>query len=141
MFTEAMLLLAAALLATATGCLRGPRPVERVIMIVIDTLRGDYLSCAGGPVATPTMDALAARGVRFTNARSHCPITGPSHASMFTGLYPSDHGVLNNTQILDENHTTLAERFASAGWPTAAFVSLGVLLGIMNAVSGSRQAT
>ncbi|RLE28913.1 MAG: hypothetical protein DRJ61_15555, partial [Acidobacteria bacterium] len=49
--------------------------VRRVVLVVVDTLRGDYLACAGGPVATPNLDALAARGVRFSQARTHIPIT------------------------------------------------------------------
>ncbi len=109
------------------GCGAKPEPIQRVILIVVDTLRGDYLGCAGGPVATPNLDALAARGVRFSQARSHIPITGPSHSSLFTGLLPSEHGVLNNTQILAGGFETLPEMAQANGMRTAAFISLGVL--------------
>ncbi len=101
--------------------------VRRVVLVVVDTLRGDFLGCAGGPVATPNLDALAARGVRFSQARTHIPITGPSHSSLFTGLLPSEHGVLNNTQVLDGVFETLPELARAHGMRTAAFISLGVL--------------
>ncbi|RLE23075.1 MAG: hypothetical protein DRJ65_12570, partial [Acidobacteria bacterium] len=101
--------------------------VRRVVLVVVDTMRGDYLACAGGPVATPNLDALAARGVRFSQARTHIPITGPSHSSLFTGLLPSEHGVLNNTQVLAGGFKTLPELAQAHGMRTAAFISLGVL--------------
>ncbi len=113
------------------GCAAEPSndevEIRRVILVVVDTLRGDHLGCAGGPVATPNLDALAARGVRFSLARTHIPITGPSHSSLFTGLLPSEHGVLNNTQVLAEDLLTLPELLRAQGMKTAAFISLGVL--------------
>ncbi len=133
-FTTLKVLMAAGLMAFAVavvigGCQAKPAPIQRVILIVVDTLRGDHLSCAGGPVATPNLDAWAARGVRFSQARSHIPITGPSHSSLFTGLLPSDHGVLNNTQLLAEAFETLPELAQAHGMRTAAFISLGVIKG------------
>lgn len=130
--------LAAALLAIV-ACDAGrsrPEPVERIIVIVVDTLRGDHLSCAGGPVETPNLDALAARGVRFSRARAHIPITGPSHSSLFTGLLPSDHGVLNNAQILGDGFDTLSEMARDKGMKTAAFISLGVLKKVFGVSQG-----
>jgi len=100
-----------------------------VLLIVIDTLRADYLGCYGADVQTPVVDGLAAGGVRFTQARSHIPITGPSHASLFTSLLPMEHGVLNNAQELDPNLPLLAESLAAGGRRTAAVISLGVLKG------------
>ncbi|MEN8163643.1 MAG: sulfatase [Acidobacteriota bacterium] len=124
-------LVAVSVAGLAGGCgLRPPTDhpeIRRVILVVVDTLRGDHLACAGGPVATPNLDALAARGVRFSQARTHIPITGPSHSSLFTGLLPSEHGVLNNTQILAEGFETLPEVAQADGMRTAAFISLGVL--------------
>ncbi|RLE21151.1 MAG: hypothetical protein DRJ65_16660 [Acidobacteria bacterium] len=120
-------LMVASIALVIGGCQAKPPPIKRVILIVVDTLRGDHLSCAGGPVATPNFDAWAARGVRFSKARSHIPITGPSHSSLFTGLLPSDHGVLNNTQLLAEGFETLPEMAQAHGMRTAAFISLGVI--------------
>ncbi len=110
---------------------RGPavRPVASVVLIVIDTLRADHVGVYGSTVATPHIDALASRGVMFSNAYCHIPITGPSHASLFTSLLPYDHGVHNNAQILDPGRQTLAEILGSWDRDTAAFVSLGVLKG------------
>jgi arylsulfatase A-like enzyme len=98
-----------------------------VVWIVVDTLRADHVSCYGGEVSTPNIDSVAASGIRFERAYSPIPITGPSHASMFTGLYPSEHGVRNNTQVLDERLQTVAELLQVEGVQTAAVVSLGNL--------------
>jgi len=98
-----------------------------VLLIVIDTLRADALSCYGGAAATPHIDALAASGVRFERAYAHAPMTMPSHSSMFTSLLPTEHGAHVNTQVLDTRHLTLAELLRDAYRQTTAFVSLGVL--------------
>src|SRR5262245_5793232 len=55
---------------------------QNVLLVTIDTLRGDALGCDGGPARTPNIDALASAGVRFTFAHSHAVITLPSHASI-----------------------------------------------------------
>ncbi|MEZ6014212.1 MAG: sulfatase [Planctomycetota bacterium] len=99
-----------------------------VLLISIDTLRADRLSCAGYPRATtPHLDALAARGVRFTHAQSPRAKTTPALASLMTGLYPHDHGVRDLAQPLGGRATTLAEVFAANGWSTAAIVGNYVL--------------
>lgn len=98
-----------------------------VVLIVIDTLRADHLGVYGGEPDTPNMDALAASGVRFERAYSPVPITGPSHASLFTSLPPRIHGVRNNLQRLPAGHVTLSELLRGAWRRTAAFVSLGVI--------------
>lgn len=103
--------------------------VDDVVLIVVDTLRADFVGVYGSEVATPNIDALAERGVLFRNAYSHIPITGPSHASIFTSRLPVDHGVHNNGQILGRNLESLPEVLASWGRHTAGFVSLGVLKG------------
>ena len=100
---------------------------SNVVLIVVDTLRADYLGAYGGEVETPNMDALAERGVLFEHAYSHVPITVPSHSSMFTSLIPTEHAALNNGSILGESHSTLAELMRASYRSTAGFVSLGVL--------------
>ena len=100
-----------------------------VLLIVVDTLRADYLGVYGAEVKTPNIDALAEHGVRFSDARSHIPITGPSHASLFTSLLPMEHGVLNNAQELRATFPTVAEALRTSGRQTAAVISLGVLQG------------
>jgi arylsulfatase A-like enzyme len=102
----------------------GPR---NLIMIVVDTLRSDYIGAYGGSVPTPFLDSLAASGVRFERSYSHIPLTGPSHASFFTSSLPSDHGCVVNSQVFDERNVTLAEIVRENGFSTTAIVSLGVL--------------
>ena len=82
-----------------------------LVLITIDTLRADHLSCYGYEHPTsPTIDALAADGVLFEDAYATAPITAPSHASLLTGRYPLRHGVLTNgLYVLAEAETTLAE--------------------------------
>src|SRR5207244_1890138 len=90
-----------------------------------DTLRADHVGAYGDSDAvTPTLDGLARRGVRFTEAVAAVPLTLPSHASIMTALTPLRHGVRDNPGfVLAPTITTLAERFKAAGYETAAFVS------------------
>jgi arylsulfatase len=105
-------------------------PVD-VIIIGVDTLRVDHVSAYGAdsPAKTPHMDALAADGVRHTQAFSPISVTAPAFASVMTGQAPSQHGVLMNVfrggAPLGEEAQTLAERFgaAEARYATGAFVS------------------
>ena len=110
-----------------------PRP-WRVILVSIDTLRADHLSGYGyARPTTPAIDRLAKDGVLFSNARSQAPWTLPSHASLFTSLYPSVHGVraFNNMRFLDSGGTnrlepwnlTLAELLQASGYRTAGIAS------------------
>jgi len=97
---------------------------QNVLLITIDTLRGDALSCEGGPASTPNLDALAASGVRFDFAHAHAVITLPSHTSILTGLYPYQHGVRENSGYrLEPNARTAATLFKKAGYATGAFVA------------------
>ncbi len=101
------------------------RPVgPNLLLVTIDTLRADHVGVYGAASArTPTLDAMAARGVRFVHAQSPVPLTGPSHATILTGLYPPVHGVRDNIVFpLDPRHLTLATRLRAAGYRTAAFV-------------------
>lgn len=67
--------------------------IRNVLFIMCDQLRVDYLSCYGHPhLHTPHIDALAARGVRFTRAYVQSPICGPSRMSTYTGRYAISHG-------------------------------------------------
>ena len=93
--------------------------------MTIDTLRADHLGSYGAANAlTPNLDALAKRGVQFTTALSHAPLTGPSHASILTGRTPPGHGFRNNGgYVLAPTLRTAAEDFKQAGYRTAAFVS------------------
>ncbi|HYK89114.1 MAG TPA: sulfatase-like hydrolase/transferase, partial [Acidobacteriota bacterium] len=100
-----------------------------VLLITIDTLRADHLSCYGSKaVATPEIDALAARGVRFANAIVQVPLTAPSHASILTGTYPELHKIRDmGGFVLDERIPTLATILNQSGFESAAFVGAAVL--------------
>ena len=105
------------------------KAAPNVILITLDTLRSDRLSCYGSKkVDTPNIDSFATEGVRFTNAASAVPLTLPAHASIMTGLYPPGHGVRENVgYVLDERFPTLAELLGKGGWATGGFVSAFVL--------------
>lgn len=100
-----------------------------LLLVTLDTTRADHLGAYGYPAAeTPNLDRLARSGVRFTDAVSAVPLTLPSHATIFTGLYPPAHGVRNNAEFhLGPTPSTLAEKLAGAGYDTAGFVSAFVL--------------
>jgi arylsulfatase A-like enzyme len=117
------------------GAVTTPR---NLLLIVMDTLRADRVGSYGGEARTPTIDGLAESGTLFERAYSHIAITGPSHSSMFTGLYPFEHGVLNNARILPEDHRTLAETLEDQGWFTAGVISLGVLIRDYGTAQGFR---
>ncbi|MCI0604264.1 sulfatase-like hydrolase/transferase [bacterium] len=95
-----------------------------ILLISVDTLRRDRLGCYGYQAArTPHIDALARQSVLFEDAVSPIPLTGPSHVTMLTGLYPHRHGVPANGIRLSKNLITVPETLAKAGYETAAFVS------------------
>jgi arylsulfatase A-like enzyme len=98
---------------------------SNVLLVTIDTLRRDHLSIYGEDEAVPTprFDAFAEQGILYTDAVTPLPETGPSHASMFTSLHPSTHGVISNGHPLHRGFDTIAERLAAEGYATAAFVS------------------
>jgi choline-sulfatase len=105
-------------------------PLPRHLLIVtIDTLRADHLGSYGNSaVATPNMDRWAREGAIALNATVHAPLTRPSHVSIFTGLYPAQHGIRDNiSRALAPEVPTLAEAFKAAGFRTSAFVSSIVL--------------
>ena len=90
-----------------------------VFLAVMDAVRSDHLSCYGHPrKTTPNIDIIAQESVLFENVFSAAPWTPPSHASMFTGMYPSQHGVLGKNLYLDEEIPTIAEIFSSEGYET-----------------------
>jgi arylsulfatase A-like enzyme len=93
-----------------------------IVVWVADALRVDHVGCYGGRVATPTVDELAAGGVRFEQAISAAPWTAPSTASMITGLYPHHHGYLHWDAELDVAHPTLFTVAAAYGYETGSFV-------------------
>ena len=109
-----------------SGC--GRAPGLNVLLVTVDTLRADHCSVSGyARETTPQLAALAREGVRVELAYAPMPTTGPSHASMFTGLYPITHGVVKNGLTLEQDFGTLAEALREKGYDTAAVVSSFVL--------------
>ncbi|MBA3886435.1 MAG: sulfatase [Acidobacteria bacterium] len=128
--------LAAAVLifgAVAWLMVRGGAPADQrprnVLLITLDTVRADRLGAYGYAGArTPHLDALASRGVRFDDAVAPSPITGPSHAAMFTGLYPGRLGVRDNaTTPLPDDAVTMAELLSDRGFATGGFIGAFIL--------------
>lgn len=104
-----------------------------IILISLDTVRADHLSCYGyNKPTTPNIDKLAEDGVLFKHAYSTAVWTPPAHASMLTGLYPSEHGVVDQNR-LDPSIPTIAEILLANGYHTAGFVNnsqVGELVGL-----------
>ncbi|MGH9456311.1 MAG: sulfatase-like hydrolase/transferase [Thermoanaerobaculia bacterium] len=121
--------LAASCLACAGPDVPPIRKRTPIILISIDTLRADRLPAYGyGGVATPALDAFRRDAVLFERAFSHVPLTLPSHATMFTGMLPSHHGVRDNLGFaLREEVPTVAEVLGRNGYATGAAVSAYVL--------------
>ncbi len=108
-----------------TSCLGSSSPRNPdLVIVVMDTSRADHFGCYGyGQQTTPVIDRLASQGILFEKAITHDTNTLPSHASLFTGLYPVVHRSRFNDVPLSPDFETLAERLAKTGYQTAAFVS------------------
>ena len=104
-----------------SGTVVPPRKAN-VLLITIDTLRADRV----GRGLTPAIDAVAARGTRYTNARATAPLTLPSHTSILTGSLPPENGVRQNGDLV-RMRPALARAFKDAGYRTGAFVGAYVL--------------
>jgi arylsulfatase A-like enzyme len=103
-----------------------------IVFLVLDTQRGDRLSCYGHPEEiSPNLDAFAETATQFKNAVAAAQWTVPSHASMFTGLYPSAHQVVQSYSVLPSHISTLAERLSAGGYYTAGFCN-NPLVGVIN---------
>jgi len=103
-----------------------PSKPKVVVLIVVDTLRADALGCYGnarvgenGAKPSPSLDALAADGIRFDAAHSVAPWTIPSLVSMLSGLWPWEHGQNRLLQPCPADRLQLARLFRERGWRTA----------------------
>ena len=131
--------LAAGAAITAAGMLGGAaslsaqaKPAGRapsILLVTLDTTRNDHVGPrAGRPSLTPNIDAVAARGLRYTRALTPSPLTLPAHCSLLTGLDPHGHGVHDNgTAALPADVPTLATVLAARRYATGAFVASRVL--------------
>jgi arylsulfatase A-like enzyme/Flp pilus assembly protein TadD len=112
------------LLSLPAGAAAGKGPGPNLLLITIDTLRADHLSCyREGHARTPVIDGLARRGVRFDRAFAHTSTTLPSHTNIMVGATPSFHGVHENSGFMvDSELLTLAEFLKSHGYQTGAVI-------------------
>ena len=133
------------------GTKLAPGSVPNIVLITMDTVRADHLACYGyDRLTTPNVDQLAREGVLYKNAYSTTSWTLPSHASLFTGMYPSKHGAHFNSDFLNaversiqdptdqpltwseqiikticklsDKNTTLAEVLSQQGYRTAGII-------------------
>ena len=102
---------------------------ENILLISVDTLRADRLSCYGYRAnRTPAIDRWAAEAVRFERAYTEYPLTLPAHSTLFTGTYSLYHGVRENVGFaLASGQETLAEVLKKNGFATAGFIGSYVL--------------
>lgn len=108
--------------------IRRDGPGRNVVLLLVDTLRADRLGAYGEPRPTsPDLDALAAGGLVFDDARAPAPLTGPSTAALFAGRPLSRDLPCGQLQRVPFEHVTLAEAAQRAGWTTAAFVANALL--------------
>ena len=112
------------LLPLTSPAATGKKEKLNLLLISVDTLRADYLSCYGGKEApTPRIDSLTRNGILLERAFAHNPLTLPSHVNILTGALPLSHGVHENLGFrLSEDALTLAEYLKGLGYQTAAFV-------------------
>lgn len=107
--------------------------MKNLLIISVDSLRADAVSTiGGGATTTPFFDNFSEKSTLFASAFSSGKWTAPSHASVFTGLYPTEHGVYDSNAISQGkvsigNHLTLGQRLADVGYNTNAFYRLGWL--------------
>ena len=110
-----------------------------IILITLDTVRADSLGVYGGPPgASPALDEFSRGADRYATCISSAPWTMPTHASLFTGLYPFEHGAhsflpkpsaqVDNVFGLHERLETLAEALGARGYRTGAVVANTVYL-------------
>lgn len=120
--------LAALLILFAGVAKPAPAPARHILLITIDTLRADALSCYRAQTpGTPAIDALAGDSVVFRQARSAAPWTLPALASAMTGLSPQVHLATGLGDRVPDRLTTIAEALRRAGYRTAALVSSPLL--------------
>ncbi|MEO0651572.1 MAG: sulfatase, partial [Planctomycetota bacterium] len=120
---------AIAILCVCLGC-GGEDSRPDLLLVTIDTLRADAVGAYGHPrPTTPTLDALGLEGLVFERAYAASPMTAPSHATLFSGRWPSEHGVVRNRRVLEPSVPTLSSVLQGEGYATAAVVGAKVLDG------------
>lgn len=96
--------------------------ISNVLLIVLDTVRAKSTYVAGKPY-TPSFERVAENGADFQKAIAPAPWTLPSHASIYTGLYPTEHGATAKHRFLSDEHTILPEILRDEGIRTGLFTA------------------
>ena len=116
------LILAAGVLALASTASAQTDQRPNFVVFLIDDMRADDYGAAGAfPVETPSIDRLAREGMRFVHAFAAQPLCSPSRASFLTGLYPHNHGIVDNTERGPASHKlrTFPQQLQAGGYETA----------------------
>lgn len=106
------------------------RERPNIVLVVFDTARWDRFGCYGyRRPTTPTVDSLAQEGMLAERMISNGPWTLPSHGSLFTGLYPSEHGCQWQTgpQLSESVKVTMAEWLKKLGYRTICATNNGLI--------------
>ncbi|MHC4943896.1 MAG: sulfatase family protein [Planctomycetota bacterium] len=120
----ALILLSILCLLVMAGCKKSDSHKPNLVLITVDTLRADRLHCYACPLPiSPTVDALAKRGLRFETCYAHSSATIPSMSSMMAGLYPSEVGARSVATPMLGDVDTISLALKRKGYRTAAFVS------------------
>jgi arylsulfatase A-like enzyme len=116
------------LLLAAAPAARAAR-YPHVVLVTVDTLRADRLSCYGYPrQTTPNIDRLLGKGVRFADAYTVEPLTNPSLVSLLTSRYPHEHGATRNGLPIRPNLPSFPSLLGRGAFATGAFVGNWTLL-------------
>lgn len=117
----------ASLLLAGLALVAAAEKRPNIVLIVADDMGYAEMSCQGGDIPTPNIDALAKSGVRFTSGYVSCPVCAPTRAGLMTGLYqqsfglefnPGPQGTAQQTYGLPLDRLTLAERLKKEGYDT-----------------------
>jgi arylsulfatase A-like enzyme len=126
---RSLVALATACCGLVAACGPAPTPARNVVLISVDTLAAAHLSAYDyEKLTTPHLDDFASRASLYLHAYATSPWTLPTHASLFTGKYPFEHGARTfrepaTRSALAEHHLTIAEALQAMGFRTGAFVS------------------
>ena len=120
--SNAVILLAVVAKAPSTLCCAESQQRPSIVVVLVDDLRWDEISCAGHPfVRTPNIDRIATEGVRFRNAFCTTPLCSPVRACLLTGLHTHHHGILDNINRSEQSHRlkTFPQVLQRNGYDTA----------------------
>lgn len=116
----------AALPSVVASAAQAPAPSPNVLLVISDQLHHRAIAAAGNSVIqTPNMDRLARQGARFESALCPTPFCSPTRASLMTGMYPHQHGIVKNLRTddagLDQDLPTTEQTLMNAGYVARQF--------------------